>query len=460
MNDSLTIIFFEDHFICSIQPNQKAWEVLKINGEEKNWLYFTVADGRIRNDLDVKASYEAGDEEAYGDFYTIILDPKITFKRYELELPSVNLLKESIEQVKLQYLERMRAFSPNINANFKIPLNLCFVPGLANEHETKIIISDFFENFGFKINSGPANLYFEALLLSLNKRQVIPNVGNLVIVETYFGNLNFNFIQYKNRVVNISTEVLEGKGRDNQITNLARIMLDEIKKRHKGSAGAIFNQPELYEKEIVSLYATAEEQIGKFKTYGTRKVLRVYIKLSDGSDGTVEIEKQNLDAMSGEFFSIIRRKFDDFVRDNKSFDNILLTGDLLSSDTFAQFFENSYGRTKVIRPFEDFTELLSKGIFNLNLDNFLVEPIPTRSLPASPSGKRTLPIRENGKIPTVGIDLGTTFSCISYIDENGKAVVIPNCENKPITPSVIFFDGKAGIVYVGDKANSRKITES
>lgn len=39
-----------------------------------------------------------------------------------------------------------------------------------------------------------------------------------------------------------------------------------------------------------------------------------------------------------------------------------------------------------------------------------------------------------------GIDLGTTYSCIAYVDEYGKPVTIPNQENSPVTPSVVFFE--------------------
>lgn len=39
-----------------------------------------------------------------------------------------------------------------------------------------------------------------------------------------------------------------------------------------------------------------------------------------------------------------------------------------------------------------------------------------------------------------GIDLGTTYSSIAYVDEYGKAVIIPNAENERVTPSVVFFD--------------------
>jgi molecular chaperone DnaK len=39
-----------------------------------------------------------------------------------------------------------------------------------------------------------------------------------------------------------------------------------------------------------------------------------------------------------------------------------------------------------------------------------------------------------------GIDLGTTYSCISYMDEHNKAVVLSNSEGERITPSVVYFE--------------------
>lgn len=56
--------------------------------------------------------------------------------------------------------------------------------------------------------------------------------------------------------------------------------------------------------------------------------------------------------------------------------------------------------------------------------------------------------------PRIGIDLGTTFSCAAWIDEDGRPIVIPSSDGKLTTPSVICFDGKQA--WVGDKANVRK----
>lgn len=50
-----------------------------------------------------------------------------------------------------------------------------------------------------------------------------------------------------------------------------------------------------------------------------------------------------------------------------------------------------------------------------------------------------------------GIDLGTTYSCISYIDEHGKPVVLKNSEGELTTPSVVFFES-ADDVTVGASA--------
>lgn len=40
----------------------------------------------------------------------------------------------------------------------------------------------------------------------------------------------------------------------------------------------------------------------------------------------------------------------------------------------------------------------------------------------------------------IGIDLGTTYSAVSTIDEYGKPVILKNCEGERLTPSVVYFD--------------------
>ncbi len=50
-----------------------------------------------------------------------------------------------------------------------------------------------------------------------------------------------------------------------------------------------------------------------------------------------------------------------------------------------------------------------------------------------------------------GIDLGTTYSCIAYVDEHGKPVVVPNSDNELTTSSVVYFESSDNIV-VGETA--------
>lgn len=55
-------------------------------------------------------------------------------------------------------------------------------------------------------------------------------------------------------------------------------------------------------------------------------------------------------------------------------------------------------------------------------------------------------------LPThaVGIDLGTTYSCIAYLNEHGEPISLPNAEGETSTPSVLLYD--QGEIIVGTEA--------
>jgi actin-like ATPase involved in cell morphogenesis len=66
----------------------------------------------------------------------------------------------------------------------------------------------------------------------------------------------------------------------------------------------------------------------------------------------------------------------------------------------------------------------------------------TRRLPDAPRAPRST---------VVGIDLGTTYTAVAYIDDGGSPVVARNCLGLETTPSVIYFENESNVV-VGETA--------
>ena len=52
---------------------------------------------------------------------------------------------------------------------------------------------------------------------------------------------------------------------------------------------------------------------------------------------------------------------------------------------------------------------------------------------------------------SVGIDLGTTYSSLSYMDEQMTPRMVPDTTGNPVVPSVIYFD-ESGEIVVGELA--------
>jgi molecular chaperone DnaK (HSP70) len=57
-----------------------------------------------------------------------------------------------------------------------------------------------------------------------------------------------------------------------------------------------------------------------------------------------------------------------------------------------------------------------------------------------------------------GIDLGTTYSCIAYVDETGRATVVQNKEGQNTTPSVVNFASPTNVV-VGEVAKETAVSD-
>jgi molecular chaperone DnaK len=60
--------------------------------------------------------------------------------------------------------------------------------------------------------------------------------------------------------------------------------------------------------------------------------------------------------------------------------------------------------------------------------------------------------------PAVGIDLGTTYSVVSWLDDQQRPITLINAEGDRVTPSVVLFDGDE--VVVGKEALKAMGTET
>ena len=61
-------------------------------------------------------------------------------------------------------------------------------------------------------------------------------------------------------------------------------------------------------------------------------------------------------------------------------------------------------------------------------------------------------------MPVLGIDLGTTFSAMAYLDRNGTPITVPNAEGELTTPSVVLFEQNGDLV-VGREARRAALCE-
>ena len=60
------------------------------------------------------------------------------------------------------------------------------------------------------------------------------------------------------------------------------------------------------------------------------------------------------------------------------------------------------------------------------------------------------------KMLAVGIDLGTTYSSLSIVNDHGEPEIVTNAEGERLTPSAVFFDND--VVVVGEIAKESAVT--
>jgi|GEM_PF-1100003 len=67
-------------------------------------------------------------------------------------------------------------------------------------------------------------------------------------------------------------------------------------------------------------------------------------------------------------------------------------------------------------------------------------------LPAAGPDSAPLPLPPGAKVHAVGIDLGTTYSVVAYLDHQGRPVSVSNANGDILTPSVVLFDQDGTVV--------------
>lgn len=407
MNPTLTIVFLEDSFFCSIFPNESAWEELCPNKDSRNYLYFYLSDGRIRNDEFAKERFEQRQVQAYGDFYELILHTDRTFERFGVPQEPVQLLGDALEGLKNTYFERMENFLRRLESNTRIPVNLCFVPGISTQAADKITL--YLRDEGFDISARCD--YFEAIIAILQKRGQIQDKIALAVIEAHFGDLYFNYVEYAGSIKVKEAEVLVGKGVDHRIGNLATLL---VEKAARQCVAGILNDKSLMALEIKRHHRQAADEIHRFEY----KELTTRVELSDFNTARVVIDQADLDRMSSETFQFIKFKFEAFISKYSNLartERILLRGPIFDSDDLVRFFETSFGASKIIKPMENFLELLSRGVFataaqmsastsspqvkQVTIEIRVTEtPVISPSLPPLPE-RRHLPVEDVRKPP-------------------------------------------------------------
>jgi molecular chaperone DnaK len=66
--------------------------------------------------------------------------------------------------------------------------------------------------------------------------------------------------------------------------------------------------------------------------------------------------------------------------------------------------------------------------------------------PATSASVRANASRRDRPAPAVGIDLGTTYSCVTFLDNDGRPTTLLNEEGDATTPSAVFFDRTGPVV--------------
>ncbi len=350
---SLNIIFFEDYFTASIKPsNDNSFKFIKAEDSEKNLLYFFLnSDGEtVRNDKYAKERFENDDKAAYGNFYNIIKTDSV-FLNYDIELPLIDLIKDALNNVKDSFFKEIKE---NSDSYEMIPTNVSFIPSISNDSKD-IILKKLTE---LKFNIENEVKFFDAFSNSLKNIGILKDNLSYAFIDTNFGDLFFYFIEYQSKIIKCEEYVIPSKGVNHRIANLSVLMVD---KAAKATNSQLLNNKKLIEAEYKKHFKLASKELNNFHY----SELDVLINLSDHNSKRVRIDERELEKRDRPSFQLYKVSFDRFINEHSNLTllkKIFLSGDVLNSKTFIDFFSKEYGSNKVIEPYEDFHKILSEGL--------------------------------------------------------------------------------------------------
>ena len=392
--------------------------------------------------------FYSNDPNAYGNFFDILKNHNLIIPG--IRKPVAQLLYYGVEQYLSYFITTILDQGDSIESyKGHFPFRLLFDVDI--EDDAKKILENLL------VDSAYENIevldYNETLFQVLLKGCIVDSSKPVLLLDGKDNNLYLQLYKSPSSSL-IGFSKLIGVGADPRIKILAEIIIEYVIAQN--SFLSIDN-----DKELVALLPFAAGLLDTITPIITGNV-----EFTDGKSYFFKVKERVLiDKLRyNSIDPIVYSEIDGLLSasDVRIEDvTIILASKEINTSYFLDRLSKKYPNVKGLQSsvFKDSIKLIFSKIADSKYKSKKQLPISSPVLPlenGNDNGKK----EKKSTVPIVGIDLGTTFSCISYIDESGKAIVIPNSENKNITPSVIFFDGKAGIVYVGDNANSRKITES
>ncbi|MBV5313641.1 MAG: Hsp70 family protein [Prolixibacteraceae bacterium] len=430
------------------QSEGSSYAPLIINESNEVPLYFYVFGNVYIFGNSAREKYFSNDPNAFGNYFENIKDPSKHFIISGISKPFKQLLYYGIEQYLSHFINTILYKSDSIESfRNDFPLRFLFESDI--EDKEKALIERIFTEAGYdniaRIDFNQA--LFEVLcvkgILTKNKSILMLNgIDDTLYLELY-ENLNGLRIGYSK---------LEGQGADPRVKILAELIVEDVLAINSYLS---INK----EAEIASLLSYSSELLAN-----NTPIIKGNVTLTDGKVYNFEVKRRNIDdrLMFVPNESIINHEINAILDTNGiRVENVTI---ILGSSQI----NTSYLLRKLRSIYSDVIGVEIEH-FNDSMKLIFSKIIQSHKLPLKIIIKQTVqdptskpenisPLTNYERDPNrllIGIDLGTTFSCVAYTN-NGVPQVVPDNRGREITPSVIWYDGKT--CYVGEAANNKKIT--